>query len=44
MQQRRKAIFKYGDARHLQSERCVSPLGCFFWGDGWTLVAWCDTR
>jgi predicted DNA-binding transcriptional regulator YafY len=44
VQQRRKAIFKYGDARHLQSERCVSPLGCFFWGDGWTLVAWCDTR
>ncbi len=44
VQQRRKAIFKYGDARHRQSERCVSPLGCFFWGDGWTLVAWCDTR
>jgi predicted DNA-binding transcriptional regulator YafY len=44
VQQRRKVIFKYGDAQQRQSERCVSPLGCFFWGDGWALVAWCDMR
>jgi predicted DNA-binding transcriptional regulator YafY len=44
MQQRCKTTFKYMDAQHQQSERRVSPLGCFFRGDGWILVAWCDTR
>ena len=39
VQQRRKVVFNYGDAMQRQSERCVSPLGCFFWGDGWALVA-----
>ncbi|NNE80913.1 MAG: YafY family transcriptional regulator [Silicimonas sp.] len=26
------------------SDRTVCPLGLFFWGKVWTLVAWCDLR
>ncbi len=26
------------------SERVVRPLGCVFWGDVWTLAAWCEAR
>ena len=26
------------------SERIVRPLGCVFWGEVWTLAAWCETR
>ncbi|MEM6666905.1 MAG: WYL domain-containing protein, partial [Pseudomonadota bacterium] len=26
------------------SERTVNPLGLFFWGQVWTLVAWCRMR
>ena len=22
----------------------MRPLGCFFWGEVWTLAAWCETR
>jgi predicted DNA-binding transcriptional regulator YafY len=44
VQQRRKTIFNYTDAKHQKTGRCVSPLGCFFWGEVWTLVAWCDLR
>jgi len=22
----------------------VRPLGCFCWGEVWTLAAWCETR
>ena len=24
--------------------RVVRPLGCFFWGEVWTLAAWCESR
>jgi predicted DNA-binding transcriptional regulator YafY len=44
VEQRRKTIFQYADAKHQLTERSVSPLGCFFWGEGWTLLAWCDAR
>jgi predicted DNA-binding transcriptional regulator YafY len=27
-----------------QSSRNVRPLGLFFWGNVWTLAAWCETR
>ncbi len=27
-----------------RSERTVHPLGLYFWGNRWTLVAWCRTR
>jgi predicted DNA-binding transcriptional regulator YafY len=26
------------------SQRSVRPLGCFFWGQVWTLGAWCELR
>ncbi len=26
------------------SDRVVRPLGVFFWGDRWTLTAWCELR
>jgi predicted DNA-binding transcriptional regulator YafY len=22
----------------------VRPLGCFYWGEVWTLAAWCEVR
>lgn len=34
----------YNDAKGASSERTVRPLGCFFWGNVWTLAAWCETR
>lgn len=27
-----------------QSTRCIRPLGLFFWGNVWTLAAWCEAR
>lgn len=43
-QQMCKISFTYTDAKHEKTHRCVSPLGCFYWGEVWTLVAWCDLR
>jgi predicted DNA-binding transcriptional regulator YafY len=34
----------YTDAEKLDTQRLVRPLGCFYWGRVWTLVAWCETR
>jgi len=34
--------YKDGDGR--PSERNVRPLGLGFWGNVWTLLAWCETR
>ena len=34
----------YADASGQRSLRTVRPLGCFFWGSVWTLVAWCEAR
>lgn len=34
----------YNDAKGASSERTVRPLGCFFWGNVWTLAAWCEAR
>lgn len=41
---RRKLQFGYLDAQGRSSERTVRPLGCFYWGEVWTLAAWCETR
>ncbi|MAW84964.1 MAG: DNA-binding transcriptional regulator [Phyllobacteriaceae bacterium] len=40
------AILKlaYRDEAGNESERTVRPLGLWFWGKVWTLVAWCDLR
>lgn len=34
----------YQDAAGNPSERCIEPLGVFFWGKHWTLGAWCQLR
>ncbi|RYY25195.1 MAG: YafY family transcriptional regulator [Sphingomonadales bacterium] len=36
--------FGYKDREGAITERCVHPLGLWFWGKVWTLVAWCQTR
>lgn len=39
-----KLALSYSDAESRTSERTVWPLGSFFWGSVWTLVAWCEKR
>ena len=34
----------YTDEAHHGSDRVVRPLGLWFWGKVWTLVAWCELR
>jgi predicted DNA-binding transcriptional regulator YafY len=36
--------FGYEDRQGVVTERSVQPLGLWFWGKVWTLVAWCETR
>src|SRR5262245_4192020 len=35
---------RYRDADGRESQRRVRSLGLFFWGDAWTLGAWCELR
>ena len=39
-------VLRFGYTREdgTASERTVHPLGLYFWGNRWTLVAWCRTR
>jgi predicted DNA-binding transcriptional regulator YafY len=39
-----KLHIDYGDENSRRSQRRVRPLGCFFWGQVWTLAAWCELR
>lgn len=41
---RRKLQFDYADAEGRPSSRVIRPLGLWFWGKVWTLVAWCELR
>lgn len=34
----------YQDAQQQLTERTLYPLGLFFWGNVWTLAAWCTLR
>ena len=34
----------YCDEKGSHTERCIRPLGLWFWGRVWTLVAWCELR
>jgi predicted DNA-binding transcriptional regulator YafY len=34
----------YTDEADRQTDRVVRPLGLWFWGKVWTLVAWCELR
>ncbi len=42
--QRQKLELDYSDANAAATERIVRPLGLWFWGKVWTLVAWCELR
>ena len=43
-QTRHKVRLRYHALSDEHSERTLRPLGCFFWGQVWTLAAWCETR
>jgi predicted DNA-binding transcriptional regulator YafY len=40
----RKVDMHYTREDGQQSERTIHPLGLFYWGKVWTLVAWCELR
>jgi predicted DNA-binding transcriptional regulator YafY len=42
--EQRKARFEYTREDGAASSRTVWPLGLFYWGAVWTLVAWCELR
>ena len=39
-----KIRFDYRREDGTESQRTVHPLGLFYWGKVWTLVAWCELR
>ena len=41
---RTRLTIAYEDEDGKPSERTLRPLGLFFWGKVWTLVAWCEMR
>ena len=44
MAARQKVHLDYTDADGAATERTVRPLGLFFWGNKWSLTAWCELR
>lgn len=42
--ERRLVQLSYRDERGADSTRRVRPLGLFFWGERWSLAAWCELR
>lgn len=40
----RTLAFPYRDEAGRQTRRAVRPLGLWFWGKVWTMVAWCELR
>ncbi len=44
VEERRRLALAYTDAEDRLTERTVRPLGLWFWGKVWTLVAWCELR
>lgn len=41
---RKRLSVSYSDAHGRTSKRTIRPLGLWFWGKVWTLVAWCELR
>ncbi len=41
---RRKLDVSYRDKKEQQTRRVLRPLGLYFWGTGWSLAAWCESR
>ena len=44
IEERAKITFSYRDEAERETARTVWPLGLFFWGQVWTLLAWCELR
>ena len=44
IQQSLRLSLDYRDEAGASTERIVRPLGLWFWGAVWTLVAWCEMR
>jgi predicted DNA-binding transcriptional regulator YafY len=44
IREQRKARFHYVDKAQAGSQRTVHPLGLAYWGQTWTLTAWCEMR
>jgi predicted DNA-binding transcriptional regulator YafY len=44
IRERRTARLSYVDRVSAATERTIRPLGLFFWGNGWTVAAWCELR
>lgn len=42
--ERRFTDLDYKDSDGQATQRRVRPLGLYFWGDAWTLGAWCELR
>jgi predicted DNA-binding transcriptional regulator YafY len=42
--ERRVARIEYRDGDGRTSQRRVRPLGLYFWGEAWSLAAWCELR
>lgn len=42
--ERRRLDISYATEGGTESERVIRPLGIWFWGKVWTLVAWCELR
>lgn len=41
---RRKLDVSYRDKKEQETRRVLRPLGLYFWGTGWSLAAWCESR
>ncbi len=39
-----KLQLDYVDAKRQATQRTIWPLALYFWGDGWSIAAWCETR
>jgi predicted DNA-binding transcriptional regulator YafY len=44
IEQREVVTCHYRDGASRESSRHLRPLGVFYWGNVWTLLAWCEAR
>ncbi|MBU3056299.1 MULTISPECIES: helix-turn-helix transcriptional regulator [Pseudomonas] len=44
IRERRKLWLTYRSESEAITQRCIWPLGLFFWGQVWTLSTWCELR
>ena len=44
IRERQKMMLTYRAENNELTERCIWPLGLFFWGQVWTLCTWCELR